>query len=323
MLAYFCALTMTAALSQAGPADLSLAALVPAEAEVVVRVRSLQESRKELDAMIRAMSPALAAQAGPMLDQALASFTEQFGEEAASTPFVTMIRVVQAENPGNSPFAVLVPSANYQAVLQSLNGGKAVELKSLEGYDSFQNQNGQTWFSTSTKNAVAFGPDETLVKGVAKRGEANLAKDLTGPLGEVFDHGDVAVYVKLDALAARYKDTIEGARDQFMAMLDQAGQQAGNADSMDMAKKLYGKLFDGVKYADDMTLSLDFAEAGLDVDSVFTVKPGSKPTEFLTGLEVSRRREPGQAARRRLLLRLLQPECRAHRPHAVPGNLLL
>ena len=55
--------------------------------------------------------------------------------------------------------------------------------------------------------------------------------------------------------------------------LDKAGQQAGNAGTMNIAKEMYGALFDSLKDAEALTISVNVAGEGLSLAGVLTVKP--------------------------------------------------
>src|SRR5262249_494040 len=98
---------------------------------------------------------------------------------------------------------------------------------------------------------------------------------LTPALSKAFLGGDVGVYVNAAAMGTRHADQIDQAKQAMMASLDQAGQQMGNAATMEFAKTFYGGAFDAVKQADALALNLDFAGEGLGLAGIVTVKPGS------------------------------------------------
>src|SRR5438552_1491745 len=120
MFAYTLTLWVATAVGQAAPAEAAWLKAVPAEAEVVVRVRGLEAGRDDLVKMLEAMSPALADQAKPALEQGLSQFTERHGKKAATTPWLALLRLPKpdAVGPGQPPpFAVIVDSNNYDAIL--------------------------------------------------------------------------------------------------------------------------------------------------------------------------------------------------------------
>ena len=170
-------------------------------------------------------------------------------------------------------------------MLKAVSGGKEVPpLKPQDGgYDAFDSPQGDgTWYAAKGPGFVAFGPDETLVAAVARPGEESLEKALTPALARPFLAGDVGLYVNAAALSTRFADQIDKARQGLMAALDQAGQQMGNAASMDAAKMIYGGLFDRLKEADALTLDVDFAAEGLHLAGALAVKADSDAAKAIS-----------------------------------------
>lgn len=273
MLPSLATMILAAALGQAGPETAWLKA-VPADADVVIRVRGIEAVRDDLIAMIRAMSPALGERAAPALEQAVAHVREQLGEPATRTPFLALMRVAPPERPGSPPFAVIVQSNNYQGVIDSL-GGKGKTKQEPGGLDSFPGPQGQTLFAGKGDGFVVFGPDSKLVTGVVKPAGKTLGDSLPEELSRRLLDGDLGLYVNVAALQSRYGEQIDAARQQFMAVLDQAGQQAGNAAMMDAAKQIYGGLFDALKVADGLALNFDFDREALKLAGEVTVRSDS------------------------------------------------
>ena len=90
-------------------------------------------------AMLKIMSPTLAERAEQGLTDHLAQFRQKFGEAAAKTPWVGLIRTVAPGGEGKPPFAILVLNDDYPGVLKAMEGGKDPELKHQEGgYDAFK-----------------------------------------------------------------------------------------------------------------------------------------------------------------------------------------
>ena len=255
-------------------ADAGWLKAVPADVDVAVRTRGVDATHADLMAMLRIMSPTLAERAEQGLTDPLAQFRQKFGEAAARTPWVGLIRIPAPAGEGRPPFAILVLNDDYPGVLKGMEGGKDPELKHQEGgYDAFKTRNGEAAYAVKGPGFVAFGPDQALIGAIAKPGEKTLDKALTPALTQQFLAGDVGVYVSAGALVARYSDQIDQARQTFMGALDQAGQKAGNAGTMNAAKEIYGALFDSLKDAEALTISVDVAGEGLSLAGVLTVKP--------------------------------------------------
>ena len=261
--------------SQAATDDVMLD-LIPAQADVVIRVRGIDATRADLVTMIEAMSPTAAQSATPVLLQGQEEFASQFGQEATKVPFVAAMRVIQPENPNQPPFVVVVPGADDQAILGSLPGGGIDQEQQPGGYISLQGPQGATWYSCKGEGWVAFGGDELLIAAIAKKGEESFSNGLTKHQREQFLGGDLGVAVSLSALVDRYGEQIDAAEEQFMAALDQAATTGGNADAMEVAKGMYGQLFDSADQLDRLVIQFDFDKAGLDLTGELSVKPGSE-----------------------------------------------
>jgi hypothetical protein len=280
---------MAAALGQA-PADAAWLKAVPADVDVAIRIRGLESTRDDLSAMLKAMSPMLADQAIPALTAQLDQFKTKYGEGSVKSPWVGLVRLPAAGEGGPPTFAVLVLEGDHAAVLKTINGGKAPELKPHDGgYDAFDAPDGSgSWYTVKGNGFTAFGPDKNLIAAVAKPTGKTLDKVLTPALTKPFLGGDVGLYVNASALVARYGDQIETGRQGLMGALDQAGQQKGNAASIEAAKAMYGGLFDALKYADVLTLDLDFSAEALDLAGVLAAKPDSAAAKAIVGSKPGR-----------------------------------
>ncbi len=249
---------------------------IPANINVAIRVQGVNATHADLLAMLRNMSPKLAERAEQGMAGALAQFRQKFGEAAARTPWVGLMQTVAPGDDGKQPFAILVLNGDYPDVLGAMEGGKVPELKHQEGgYDAFKTPKGEVAYAVKRPGFVAFGPDRALIAAIARPGEETLDKALTPALSRQFLAGDIGIYVSAAAFVNRYSERIEQARQTFMAALDQAGQQAGNAGTMNTAKEIYGALFDSLKDAEALTISINVGGEGLSLGGVLTAKPGS------------------------------------------------
>jgi hypothetical protein len=279
-------LFLAATLGQA-PAESGWLNSIPPDADVVVRVRGLVPAKTDLVAMLKAMSPALGAQAEPALEQAVAAAKAQSNEQAVTEPFCMLLRAVAPENPGAPPFAVIVKSTNYEGVLKSIAPGNEPAIKHLDaGYDSFNGPGGDTWFAFKGEGTVGFGPDKILIAGYAKPGDKALGQTLSPALKKQFLGGDIGIYVNIKVLTGRYAEQIVQAKQGLLAVFDQLGAQMG-AGMVDIMKSMYGGMFDSIKEADVLALSLDFGAEGLGVDGLLTVKADSKAVKSIAGIQTS------------------------------------
>jgi hypothetical protein len=268
---------LIATLSQA-PAEAAFSRAAPADVDVAVRVRGLEATRDELLAMIKAMNPEWGNMAEAHLGAPVGEIRARHGARAVKSPFLALLRFDEPGGDGGPPpFAILVPSDDYKGTLKEFSSGNDVELKHQEGnYDAFDGPGGHgTWYAAQVPGVVAFGTSKGLIADIAKRPAKTLDSVLTGSAAKSFTGGDIGAYVNAASLTKRYADQIEQGRQIFMGAIDQATQQAGNAGAMQFAKDFYSGLFDSLKYADGLTLNLDFAEKGLHLAGFLKVKPDS------------------------------------------------
>jgi hypothetical protein len=288
MLAQLSHWILIATLSQAPPEAAWLNA-IPADVDVAIRTRGLEASIHDFVAMLNAMNPAWGKMAEDGTAAHLAEMGQKHGEHAVKSPWVGLIRLGDGAAEGGMPFAILVGSNRYPEVLKELVGGKDPDVKHQDGnYDAFDGPEGQgTWYAAKGPGIVAFGPSKALIASIAKPGGKTLDKILNDSAAKPFLSGDVGVYVNAAALATRYADQIEQGRQAFMGALDQAAQQPGGEAMMKSVKDIYGGLFDSIKYADALTLSLDVAEKGLHLTGVFNVKADAPAAKSISGIHTS------------------------------------
>jgi hypothetical protein len=281
---FACGLTLwvAAALGQASPAEAAWFKAVPAEAEVVLRVRGLEAGRDDLVKMLEAMSPTLAEQAKPALDQGLSQLTEHIGKKAAATPWLALMRLPKPDAVGGDQppaFVIMVDSNNYDAVIKTVAGDKPAKPKSQPGgYDAIEGDDNKTYYTVKGAGFVAFGTDKDLIAAIA-RPKSSLDTKLGADLLARLLGGDVGLYVNLAAVQDRYGEQIGKARDKLMAALDQAGGAVGNASMIEAAKGIYGGMFDALKKADALAFHLDFAAEGFTLSGLTTLKPGARSTK--------------------------------------------
>lgn len=277
MVSCFVPLVLAATLGQSAPAEAAWLKAIPADVAVVAHVKALETGRDDLIKMVEAMSPTAAGMLQLQVEQGLQMFTAQYGKPAAQNPFFTVFRLPAEGAP--PAWAVLVQAGDYQAVLKAVAGKDDLTPKSLGGYDSFEKADGLTWYGAKGAGFVAFGPDESLIKAVAKP-TAGLDEKLSTEHKARLLGGDLGVYVNVAALQAQYAEQIEQGKQLFLGAIDQAGAQMPGNMAVPI-KALYAGMFDAVKFGDALSLSLTFAADGLTVSAFTTVKPDSAAAQRL------------------------------------------
>ena len=212
------------------------------------------------------------------------------------------------------------PRNTTRTMLKELSGGKDVELKHQDGdYDEFDSPDGNgSWYAAkapgrrrvraSRRHSLPLSPSRETSAGI---GGQRIA-------GQAFAGGDVGLYVNAASLATAIRRPDRPGAPEFMGALDQAAQQAGNAAAMQMAKDMYGRMFDSLKYADDLTVHLDAAPKGLHLAVFLKVKPTRRREVDRRESERSAPGVPGQDPAGCDGLR--QHECRCQDIRSVPGH---
>ncbi len=272
-----CLLSLTLAVSAGQlPAESAWLNALPADTAVIAHMRGVAASRDDMAAMARAMSPTAAGQAEAILNQVVAQFTGQFGQRAAQVPFYVLLELPKPGQEGPPPFAVAVRSDDYQAVQNAIaQGGQAKPKAEPGGYDSVTGGDGQPLYTVKGDGFVAFGSSETLIGAIAAKPKTTLDTKLSDDLKSSLLGGDLGLYIDVAQVQEQYGEQIEQARQGLMGALDQAAKQAANPHLMDSARGMYDRFFEALKHAQGLALHLDFAEAGLQVAGLLTVKPDS------------------------------------------------
>jgi hypothetical protein len=269
-----------AVLGQA-PAEAAWLKSVPADVEIVARVRGLEAARDDLVKMIEAMSPTLGQQANPALEQALAQLTETYGKDAATTPFLFLFPLPKPEAIGTPPYAFLIKSDDYASVQKHLAGDKAKPEAQPGGYDLLIDEQKREHYTYKGAGFVAFGNDPKLMATIAQP-KQTLDKAMNADLQKRLFMGDAGVYVNLAKVQQQYKDQIDKARQTINAQVENAAR-AGGPNAGKASEVFINAAFDALRDSDALALSFDFDAKGLDLSGQFTARSGSDTAKTLTG----------------------------------------
>ncbi|MHB1562218.1 MAG: hypothetical protein ACYC61_32630 [Isosphaeraceae bacterium] len=257
---------MAAAVGQA-PAEAGWLDSVPADIPVVARVRALEDVSGELQAMLKAMSPTAAEAAARAIEPTIQGVEGAYGEAVGKNPFFVMLRLPNPAQPDLSAWGVIIRASDPAATIKGLQDG-GEKPKSLQGYESFASKDGGTWYAARGKGWLAFGPDEAMIKAIAKPG-AGLGKAMSAEVRERFLAGDVGLYLDIPALNQQYGPLVEQAGPGLIAQVEQQPNGAQNAKN---AKMMLDGLVAALKVGDRLVLSLDFDARGLTISGLATVK---------------------------------------------------
>jgi hypothetical protein len=266
---------MVLALMAQAPAEEAWLKSVPADVELVVRLKPLEETRKDLVAMAKAMSPMWGGLAEQAIQAPFAQLVEHIGKEAAERPMVVLGRIPGPDDAGTPPMAVLVLGGTYAEVLKTL---KATDPKpAAEGIEAFMVPDAPVeLFAGKGKGFVAVGPSKEMVASLLNPSGKTLDGTISGRQKTVFMAGEAGIYLNAAVLIGRFQDQIVQAKEALIGAMDQAAVQQGQTAAMiEFTKSFYGGMFDGIKDIQGFSLSLDASEQGLEVASIMTMKPGS------------------------------------------------
>ena len=269
--------TAPSAAAAASP-EASWLKVAPAEADVILRVRSVQGARDDLGKMASAMSPSFGPQAQMFLDQGVGMFSQRFGKAAGGLPFLVMVRLPKDGDNGPPPFAVIIGAKDYAAVQKQIAGpgGDAKPKPQAGGYDSVTAADKTTFYTFKGSNFVALGTSAELVGAIAKPKTATLDRKMTPEIRERFLAGDMGVYVNLANVQARFGAQIEELRKKQDDKFDEAIAKEGpEAQGAGQAKEGLNRLIATLKDGDSLAFNVDFAPEGLTVEGVTTAKADS------------------------------------------------
>ncbi len=279
MLSYLVGLWMAAAVGQA-PAEASWLESVPADIPVVVRCRALEDVKGDLLAMLKAMSPTAAEAVRDDLDGELKELEEMFAKGAGQGPFFVLLGLPDPAQPDFPAWSIIVKATDPAAVIKALAKG-GTKPRSLDGYESFVDEAGETLYATKGTGWVAYGSDEAMIKAIHKPG-SSLAGALSPEARARFLAGDVGLYLNIAAVQKQYGDFLEQSKQ---AIKDQIGEAmdagVGKAQNDRTATLVFDALTTALKVGDRLALSLDFQADGLTIAGLAAVKGDSPAAQGL------------------------------------------
>lgn len=281
-------LWLAAALGQNAPEAAWLKS-VPADADMVVRIRNIDQVRDNMIKMIEATTPALAPQAKQSIEAGFDQLMNQVGREALQTsaPVLLIMKLPKPEEAGKAPpMALFVQSKNYAALQKAVAKSEPKVSHQPGGYDQVKGNDAETDYTYKASEFVAVSNDESLIRAIAKP-SSTFDKILNPTLRKSLFTGDLGLYLNVTSVQRQYGDQIEGVRQGIMATLDtQMG--ATTPEIAKTAKSVYAGLFDAIKDGQALVLNFAFSGQGLGLAGDVTAKPGTATAKALTGPKTAR-----------------------------------
>ena len=200
---------------------------------------------------------------------------------AGKSPFFVLLRLPDPAQPDLPDWGVIVKTNDPAAVIKALAQEGGEKPKSLDGYESFVAEDGETLYATKGTGWVAYGPEEAMIKAIHKP-QSSLAGALSPEGRARFLAGDVGLYVNIAAVQKQYGDFLEQSKQAIKAQLEEAmGAEAGKTQTAWTADILLNSLITALKVGDRLALSLDFQADGLTIAGLATVKGDSPAAQGL------------------------------------------
>lgn len=284
MVTGFVSLWLAAALGQTAPEAAWLKS-VPGDADVVVRIRNVDQVRDNIIKMVEATTPASAPQIKQSIETGFQQLMNEIGRDALQTnaPVILLVKLPKPEEMGAKPppMALFVQSNNYAALQKSLAKAEPKTTHQPGGYDQVKGNNGETHYTLKGQGFVVASSDESLMRSIAKP-FSTLDKLLKADLRKSLLTGDIGLYLNVASVQKQYGDQIEGARQALMTAMDT--QVPGTSpEMMKAAKSMYGSMFDAIKDGQALVLNFEFSGAGLGIGGDVTAKPGTATAKTFTG----------------------------------------
>jgi len=266
-----------------GTADSPLA-VVPASAPVVIQLRGIDRVRDRLKATLQAAAPDFGAMAAGQIDSMFGVSVE--GRKLSSLPaqgpvFVALLELPKPGEGGEPAMAVIARVTRYADFRDTFlkederkalkSAGSGIDVTEINGTEVFLVDK-KDWVAATQKKEVA----ESLVKGGTSLGE-KLAPELAAKLLG----NDVGVYVNLAMVNSNYGDQIRDGREMMMGMLD--GVPGMDKNQAEMAKKIYGGMFQAVLDGEAMVVGLDFRPDGIALHVQGVVGADTDSNKMLKG----------------------------------------
>jgi hypothetical protein len=255
--------------------------IVPAQAPIVVHIHGVDRVKDRLTALIKSALPDL----GPMV---VAKLEESLKEALDEKKLQGLdkegpIFVVFLEIPGDDTqvpkMAVIARVAKYAEFRDGLlNDDERKALKPAADGAERTEIKGQEVFFLDRSGWAIVTPHKDTATGWAKNNtglDSKINRDLARRLLE----SDVGVYVNLSAINKQFGDQIKEAKETMFNLFDQFGGQ--NANTMEMAKKMYGGMFQVVADGRACVISLEFRPEGLSFHLAVNVGSDTATNKFL------------------------------------------
>ena len=255
----------TAAPAPVTPGESPLS-VVPAQAPIVVHVKGVERAKDRLTTLLKNALPDLGAIASAQVDEMFKTALEGRklqGLDPAGPVFLAFLEFPTGD--AAPPAALIARVTKYTDFRDGLLTDD--ERKSVKGdaagYERAEIMGREYFFIDRGAYAVVTPHKETATQLTKK--QPGLDGKISSAVGRKLLDADLSAYVNLAAVTKEYGDQLKAAR-QFMEAAIEAGPGAGtDKQSAEMAKAMFGAVFQMLDDGRALVLALEFRPEGLAV----------------------------------------------------------
>ncbi len=240
-------------------------AVVPGQSPIVIHLRGVERTKERLTAMLTAAIPDLGPVAAAQIDNLVQSGVEGRKLQGLAKDGPVFLAFLEMPTPGaETPSIALIARvtrySEFRDGLLNDDERKGVK-KDNAGYERAE-INGREFFFVDRKDYAVVTPSKDVAVLMAKK-YPGLDDKLSQPVGRRLLDSDLGLYVNLAAVNKEYGEQIKSARQMFEGLLETAA--VGDKSSVEMAKKVYGGMFQLIEDGRALLVALDFRPQGLNL----------------------------------------------------------
>lgn len=278
MLTCICGIVAASAIGLQEAPEAAWLRSVPADIPIVVRVRAVEELGDELRAMLKAMSPLASEAADETIANGILAVRDAFGDATARAPFLLLSHLLDPAEPAIPSWSVIVGEEQFDAIFAGLAEDPEVKPTPRGDHLEFAANNDQTCYAARGAGWAAFGSDETMIRAILKP-RANLGDTLRPEAVAKLLEGDLAVYVNIPAIQAKYGEVIQQQVRAAMIAEIRADNPGGEgvARTVQSTNTIFAGIDRALRFGGAVVLGCDFDATGLVVSGWSQPKRSTKP----------------------------------------------
>lgn len=280
------ALFITLVLGAPLAAQESPLAVIPASSPVVIQIHGLERTKDRMMAMVNNAVPNYAKTIESRLEEGLTNGLEgrKLNGLANDGPIFLAFAEIPTTKKDDPKAALVLRVTKYEELRDSFL--KPAELKTLKaesGYETFTDAAKKQVYLVNRDGYAVVTEDKELAIQYAKK-DPGLDTKMNKDLAKRFLDADVAVYVDMETVNAKYGDHIKAVRQLTETLMQQArtiGAGGIDKNTLEMVKNLYVGIFQLSEDCRSFLLAFDFRRQGLAIHSEIQVGADTKTNSYL------------------------------------------